>query len=113
MAFKIAQAQRTGLDQIRCSHQPQPKAGSTSQVVGRSSRTKKNVAKASNTPRSICVDGMKATIGQSWYRVCRQVGVSKRECELIHSAFPPEGFSYKAPTIATDDVEELLTIRPR
>lgn len=61
------------------------------------------------------VDGMKATIGESWYRVCRQVGVSERDCELIRSAFVYEGFGYDLadPTIATDDAEELPTTRPR
>ncbi|MFB9263020.1 hypothetical protein ACFFWD_07510 [Bradyrhizobium erythrophlei] len=62
------------------------------------------------------VDGMKSTIEKSWYRVCRrQAGVSERDCELIRSAFVYEGFSYdlKDQTIATDDPEELPTMRPR
>ncbi|WP_354128999.1 hypothetical protein [Bradyrhizobium sp. i1.15.2] len=61
------------------------------------------------------VDGMKATIDEAWYRVCRHVGVSERDCELIRSAFVYEEFGYNLedPTIATDDVEELPTIRPR
>ncbi|MGF6312535.1 hypothetical protein ABIB82_006428 [Bradyrhizobium sp. i1.8.4] len=61
------------------------------------------------------VDGMKLTIGESWYRICQQVGVSERDCELIRSAFVYEGFGYdlEDPTIATDDANELPSTRPR
>jgi serine/threonine-protein kinase HipA len=59
------------------------------------------------------VDAMTSTIEASWYRVCRQVGVSERDCELIRSAFVYEGFGYDLndPTIATDDPNDLPTMR--
>ncbi|WOH69948.1 HipA domain-containing protein [Bradyrhizobium sp. BWA-3-5] len=61
------------------------------------------------------VDGLLSTISSSWYAVCRQAGVSERDCELIRSAFVYEGFEYDLndPTIVTDDPEELPTMRAR
>ena len=61
------------------------------------------------------VDAMTSTIEASWYRVCRQVGVSERDCELIRSAFAYEGFGYDLndPAIATDDPDGLPAMRPR
>ena len=40
------------------------------------------------------VDDMTAKVDAAWYAVCRQAGVSERDCELIRSAFVYEGFGY-------------------
>lgn len=40
------------------------------------------------------VDTMTEVVRTQWYGVCRHVGVTERDCELIHSAFVYEGFSY-------------------
>jgi len=40
------------------------------------------------------VDTMTETVRSQWYGVCRQAGVSERDCELIRSAFVYEGFGY-------------------
>jgi serine/threonine-protein kinase HipA len=61
------------------------------------------------------VDDMVKTVDSTWYATARQVGVSERDCELIRRAFVYEGFGYDLtdPNIATDDVEELPSARPR
>ncbi len=61
------------------------------------------------------VDDMVKTVDSTWYATARQVGVSERDCELIRRAFVYEGFGYDLtdPNIATDDVEELRSARPR
>jgi len=61
------------------------------------------------------IDDMSSAIEKSWYRVCRHVGVSERDCELIRSAFLYEGFEYDLsdPTIVTDDQDELPSMRSR
>jgi serine/threonine-protein kinase HipA len=61
------------------------------------------------------VDDMAAAVKRSWYPVCRHVGVSERDCELIRSAFSYEGFGYDLndPTIVTDDRDELPSTGPR
>jgi serine/threonine-protein kinase HipA len=68
----------------------------------------------SKTEATAIVDTMTSAIQASWYPICRQVGVSERDCELIRSAFGYEGFSYDLsdPTIATDDPDELPSRRP-
>lgn len=60
------------------------------------------------------VDTMVSTIQERWYPLCRRVGVSERDCELIRRAFVYEGFGYDLndPTIATDDADELPSARP-
>ena len=40
------------------------------------------------------VDTMTETVRSQWYGVCRQAGVSERDCELIRSAFVYDGFGY-------------------
>lgn len=40
------------------------------------------------------VDAMTETVRSQWYGVCRQAGVTERDCELIRSAFVYEGFGY-------------------
>jgi serine/threonine-protein kinase HipA len=60
------------------------------------------------------VDAMIAIIKERWYPHCLKVGVSKRDCELIRSAFVYEGFGYDLndPAIVTADPDELPTARP-
>jgi serine/threonine-protein kinase HipA len=40
------------------------------------------------------IDTMTETVQSQWYGVCRQAGVTERDCELIRSAFVYEGFGY-------------------
>lgn len=40
------------------------------------------------------LDEMTATVANSWYATCKDVGVTERDCELIRSAFVYEGFGY-------------------
>jgi serine/threonine-protein kinase HipA len=69
----------------------------------------------SKAEASRIVDDMVKTVDSTWYATARQVGVSERDCELIRRAFVYEGFRYDLtdPNIATDDVEELPSARPR
>lgn len=40
------------------------------------------------------LDEMTATVANSWYATCKDVGVTERDCELIRSAFVYKGLGY-------------------
>ncbi|MBN1960966.1 MAG: HipA domain-containing protein [Deltaproteobacteria bacterium] len=41
------------------------------------------------------LDSMEAMIKQNWYRVCRNAGVTEKDCDLLKGSFIYPGFRYQ------------------